>query len=136
MAVIFNGAVPAAGTSTITCDQFSSRTKKYATMQSRLVYGAGGTTIKAYLQTTYDDGATWQDVICNALALASARLMGAAVGEVSAGATITGSDGALADNTVQNGLLSAKYRVKLVVAGTYTGSTLRIDVDLQDSSGR
>ena len=35
-----------------------------ATVQLRLAYGSGGTNVRAYLQTSADQGSTWIDLAC------------------------------------------------------------------------
>jgi hypothetical protein len=43
-----------------------------ATIQIKLAYGSGGTTLKVYVQTSLDQGSTWVDVSCSAFTTASA----------------------------------------------------------------
>jgi len=91
------------------------------TMEADFVYSSGGTTAKAYVQTTLD-GDDWTDIACFAFATSSARrLMNVLPKEI---ATVyTPTDGALADNTAQSGIFGVRYRVKLVTVGTYAGNT-------------
>jgi hypothetical protein len=92
------------------------------TLFATFAYGSGGTTAKAWVQTTLDGGATWVDIASFAFTTSSAsrayNLTAAAVTSIA-----TPSDGTLADNTAVNGLLGEQYRVKLTTVGTYAGST-------------
>jgi hypothetical protein len=92
------------------------------TIQAVFTYGSGGTTAKAWVQTSVDDGTTWVDIANFAFTTSSARrlytLTRAAVTSIA-----TPSDGTLADNTAVNGFLGTLYRVKLTTTGTYAGDT-------------
>jgi len=92
--------------------------------QMRLVYGSGGTSIKAYLQTSFDDGTTWQDIACFTFTTASAtksRNLSALTPKTT---DVTAADGTLTDDTSVDGLLGDRFRVKVVSVGTYAGNTL------------
>lgn len=88
-------------------------------------YGSGGTTAKAWVQTSLDGGATWMDIASFAFTTADAvrayNLTDAAVTAIA-----TPTDGTLADNTSINGFLGALYRVKVTSTGTYAATTLKI----------
>jgi hypothetical protein len=90
--------------------------------QLRFAYGSGGTTAKAFLQSSLDQGTTWFDLWCFAAATASKTRLRSLIpvaGEV------TPSDGALADDTIAAGIvLGDRFRLKLVSAGIYAGNTL------------
>jgi hypothetical protein len=90
----------------------------------RLSYGSGGASIKAYLQSTPDDGTTVHDIACVVFGVASEHALlnfSALTPKLS---QVTPSDGALADDTAVDGLLGTKLRLKLVSVGTYAGSTV------------
>jgi hypothetical protein len=74
-------------------------------LQANFTYGSGGTTAKAWVQTTFDQGATWVDIANFAFTTSSGRrlyhLTPVAV----------------------NGLLGSNLRVKLTTTGTYAGET-------------
>jgi hypothetical protein len=94
------------------------------TMSSIFDYGSGGTTAKAWLQTSLDNGATWVDVISHAFTTADLTRVSSIYGDVApASQAFAPSDGALADNTVINGVLGDRFRVKVITTGTYAGST-------------
>lgn len=91
-------------------------------------YGSGGTTTKAWLQTSFDGGVTWHDIASFAFALASLTKVAALTTRVAA-THATPTDGTLADNTINNGLIGGRLRVKITSTGTYAGSTtLRINL--------
>lgn len=93
-------------------------------MSSVFDYGSGGTTAKAWLQTSLDNGATWVDVASHAFTTADATKVSILSANVApASQAFAPSDGALADNTVVNGALGDRYRVKVITTGTYGGST-------------
>jgi aspartate aminotransferase-like enzyme len=93
-------------------------------VQFRFIFGSGGTSVKAYLQTSLDDGDTVVDI--------ASVVFGNTVSEVAAfnfssltpkTTQVTPTDAALADDTNVDGLLGDRFRVKIVVVGTYAGST-------------
>lgn len=98
-------------------------------VQANFIYGAGGTTVSAWLQTSLDGGATWIDIANFSFTTASARF----VYNLSSGTPVTTeytpTDGTLAANTAKDGLLGNMFRVKLTTTGTYTGTTT-LEVDL------
>ena len=82
----------------------------------------GGTTAKAWVQTSFDGGASWNDIANFAFTTTTAtRIYHLTAAAVTAIATPT--DGTLADNTAVNGLLGSVVRVKLTTTGTYTGAS-------------
>ena len=96
------------------------------TVSLRLAYGSGGTAVKAYLQTSLDGGNTWDDVACWAPSNGNAakRWNFSALTPVTT--PVTPTDGAMTDNTAQDGLLGARVRLKVVSTGTYGGNTTLI----------
>lgn len=92
-------------------------------MQARLVYGSGGTTLKLYVQTSLDQGATWIDIACIVFGLASevAALNFSALTPKTS--KVTPTDAALTDNTAVDGILGDRFRCKAVSTGTFAGST-------------
>lgn len=92
--------------------------------QVRLAYGSGGTSVKAYLQTTLDDGETAIDIACFTFTTASAvkaRNLSALTAKTT---DVTPTDGSLTDDTSVDGVLGTKFRLKVVSVGTYAGSTV------------
>ncbi len=89
---------------------------------STFVWSAGGTTAKAWVQTSLDGGTSWADIASFAATTASkTRVYHLTAVAVSSIATPT--DGSLADDTAVNGVLGTMFRVKVTTTGTYTGAT-------------
>lgn len=91
--------------------------------QIRLVYGSGGTTVRAYLQTSADNGDTPIDVACVLFGTASENAVLNLSALTPKTTQVTPSDGAMADDTNVDGILGDMFRVKVVSTGTYAGST-------------
>lgn len=119
--------ITAAGTYTTTPElQLSGM--KYLVAEAKLTYGSGGTSVKAYVQTSLDQGETWIDIMSFAFTTASASKVSAVSAAIALAAAVAPTDGSLTDNTILNGLLGDRLRVKYVVTGTYAGTTLDIDM--------
>jgi hypothetical protein len=99
-----------------------------ATIVARFAYGSGGTSAKAWVQVTLDDGQTWIDVACFAFTTASGLKVINLSGLTPVTTAITPSDGAMADNTVQDGILGSAMRVKITTTGTYANTLLSVKV--------
>lgn len=108
--------------SAVTPDPTAGAFSDALTLQAVFTYGSGGTTAKAWVQTSFDAGATWMDIASFAFTTATARRL-YNLTSVAVTAIATPGDGVLADNTAVNGFLGALYRVKLTTTGTYAGDT-------------
>jgi hypothetical protein len=86
-------------------------------------YGSGGTTAKFWVQTSFDLGVTWVDVMSFAFATATATKFSAVKKGIAVAGGITPSDATLADNTILDGVLGDRLRVKYTTVGTYAGGT-------------
>lgn len=95
---------------------------KYIGAEGIFVYGSGGTAVKVYIQTSFDLGVTWVDIMEFDFALATLSKVGAAAGETLATVTTPG-DGVLAANTILPGIFGDRIRAKAVTTGTYAGGT-------------
>jgi hypothetical protein len=95
----------------------------YLACLADFAYGSGGTTVKAWVQTSLDGGASWCDIMNFAFLLAAARKVSAVTVDIALGPAVTPTDGALADNTIVNGLLGDQVRVRWTSTGTYAGAT-------------
>lgn len=105
---------------------FGGKTPQIISGLGKFVYGSGGTTVKAWVQTSFDN-VTWYDVISLAFLLASASKLGSVIPTLANSPALT--DAGLADNTVLGGVLGRYWRVKYTTTGTYAGGTT-IEVDL------
>jgi hypothetical protein len=94
------------------------------TAQFRLAYGSGGSSIKAYLQTSLDQGTTPVDIACIVFAAAGETEIINLSGLTPKTTQVQPTDGALADDTCLDGVLGDRLRLKIVSTGTYAGSTV------------
>ena len=102
---------------------------KYLVAQATFLYGAGGTTAKAYVQTSIDGGSSWIDVMCFSFTTAAATKVSAVKCDTALAAAVAPTDGSLTNDTILSGLLGDRVRVKYVTTGTYTGATsLQVDM--------
>ena len=92
-------------------------------LQAAFTYGSGGTSAKAWVQTSLDGGATWCDIACFAFATTTARKASALTVNVALAAATAPTDGTMADNAILNGLLGSQFRVKYTTVGTYADDT-------------
>lgn len=95
-----------------------------ALVSLRLAWGSGGTNVRAYVQITPDDGTTVCDIACVLFGAASEHALLNFSALTPKLTQVTPTDGALADDTAVDGLLSTKMRLKIVSTGTYAGSTV------------
>lgn len=102
-----------------------------ATIEAKLSYGSGGTSLKAWVQVTLDDGLTWIDVACFAFATASAVRVINLSGLTPVTTAITPSDGSMSDDTVQDGILGSAMRVKLTSTGNYSNTIISVKVSVR-----
>lgn len=117
-------SITTAGTTTCTAiTGLTGMQSLTATLDFR--YGSGGTSVKAYLQTSTDSGNTWIDIACFAVATTSLKKAYnfSALTPVTA---VTPTDGSMSDNTQLDGILGDRVRLKVVSVGTYAGSTLLV----------
>lgn len=92
-------------------------------IQARFVYGSsGGTTVKLYVQTSFDQGTTYCDVACIVFGTSNENQMVNLSGLTPKTTALTPTDASLSDDTVIDGFLGDRFRAKIVVAGTYAGS--------------
>lgn len=99
-------------------------TGSVVSLQADFDFGADGTTAKAWVQTSLDGGLTWIDVANFAFLVADSRKVSAlnrGLAPSAQGAVAT--DGSLADDTIVQGIMGDRIRVKVTTTGTYSGST-------------
>ncbi len=102
-----------------------------ATIEAKLSYGSGGTSLKAYVQVTLDDGQTWIDVACFAFTTSSAIRVINLSGLTPKTTAVAPTDGALADDTCVDGILGSAMRVKLVSTGTYANTIISVKMSVR-----
>lgn len=120
-------AITAAGTVTTTPVE-SLAGAKYLAAVAKFTYGSGGASLKAYVQTSLDNGATWTDIMCFAFTTSTASKQSAVSTAIALAAAVTPGDGTLTDNTILNGLLGNQIRIKYVSVGTYAATTFELDM--------
>lgn len=95
----------------------------------KFTYGSGGTSINVYVQTSFDGGSTWQDVISFTQITTANSKQFSNVGRTNKLAPVAQQDGALAAGSANDGFVGPLWRVKVVSVGTYAGSsTLHVDL--------
>jgi hypothetical protein len=99
------------------------------TIQARFTYVASAaTSVTAWVQTTID-GTNWIDIASFGFTTASSAVVVNVSGTSSITTPTAITDGSLASNTIQQGILGSSYRVKYTSVGTYgAGTVLTVDV--------
>lgn len=97
-----------------------------AAVQFRLSYGSGGTSVKAYLQTSLDQGSTWIDIACATFTTSSAVRVVNLSALTAKTTAATPTDGTLTDDTAVDGILGDRLRVKVTSTGTYANTQLSV----------
>ncbi len=92
-----------------------------ATLQMNFTYGSGGTSIKATVETSADQGLTWVEVARFALTTASLEKLVNLSGLTPV--TTPYAPTALSDDSVKDGFLGERWRAKIITVGTYAGNS-------------
>jgi len=101
----------------------------YIALQAVFTYGSGGTNATVYVQTSLDEGTIWIDVASFQFLLASATKISALSGAIAPTAqAFAPTDGALAANTVVQGVFGDLWRTKLTTTGVYAATTIAISM--------
>lgn len=122
--ILFDRIIKAALTGVVTEPVSIGKTppdaSQYLGLQANFTYsGSGGTSCKAWIQTSFDEGTTWIDVANFAFATTTARKISAVKTAIALAAAATPTDGTLADNTILDGCLGDRVRAKITTTGTY-----------------
>jgi len=121
-------AVTAAVSSTLQVNS-SDAVPASAAIQGNFVYGSGGTTADAWVQTSLDGGSTWTDVANFHYTTSSARFQFNLSSLTPVTTEYTPTDGTLAANTAKDGVFGSQWRVKYTTTGAYAGgTTMQIDI--------
>ena len=94
-------------------------------LSATLTYVSGGTTAKAYVQTSLDGGTTWHDIACFAFTTAGATKRGH-ISRQQVLAIAAPTTGTLADDTLVQGYLGDRLRVAFTSTGTYVSAVLAV----------
>jgi hypothetical protein len=133
MAMLCNHVFTAAETGTLSPNNITCHdgVPKNAVIQANFTYGSGGTTLKAWVQTSLDYGASWLDIHCFSFTQTSVVNVVNLSALTSVTTPYVPTDGALAANTAKDGILGPLFRAKTTSTGTYAANTtLRIDLYL------
>jgi hypothetical protein len=82
-----------------------------------------GSEVRAYLQTSLDDGNTLVDIACMLFTGSERRVVNIAADVTSQSAAVA-TDATLADDTVLGGVLGNRLRLKVISVGTWTNTYL------------
>ncbi len=86
-------------------------------------YGSSGTTAKAWVQTSFDNGTTWVDIACFDHATTSLSRIYNLSAMTPLTTVYTALDGSMSADTCKDGILGDQLRVKFTSTGTYAGTT-------------
>lgn len=114
--------IAAAGTYTSQVVDFGGQVPRLLTAIINFLYGAGGTTVNVYLQTSFD-GVTFYDVISYTQITTAASKQLWSIGVPAATQTASLTDGTMTAGTGRTGVIGRYWRLKYIVVGTYTGAT-------------
>lgn len=120
---LFAGAITTAKTAEAQTAISALDGMAWAALVCELLGASSGSTISAWVQTTYDGGTTWLDIALWTFTTTAAKkwcVLGTETEKAIA------SYAALAAEGVNNGLLGDRLRVVLTTTGTYTNTTLSI----------
>jgi hypothetical protein len=97
---------------------------KYLCVEAIFIYGADGTSADAYVQTSFDGGLTWVDLMNFHFLTTTASKISACTSCIAPAAqAFAPSDGALTANTIIQGVFGHSLRLSWTTVGTYSGST-------------
>jgi hypothetical protein len=124
-------AITTARTAVVEDFLFVPRDANALSLQAVFTYGSGGTTAKAWVQTSLDGGLTWIDIANFAFTTSSLRAVNSVRASTAVAANYTATDGTLSDNTIKDGILGDRIRIKWTTTGTYAATTLKITAVFQ-----
>lgn len=100
----------------------------YLGVNGVFVYGSDGTTAKFWVQTSFDQGTTWTDIVCFSVTTTSVTKFHVVKAGIAVGANQSIQDAALAANSILDGVFGDRLRIKYTTTGTYAGTTtMKID---------
>ena len=128
LALLAETTITDAVTGVTTTPEVSLTGMKYLGVQALFDYGSGGTTLKGWVQTSFDRGTTWTDIMCFSFTTSDAEKFQVVKAPTAVAANRSIQDVALAANTILDGVLGDRLRVKYTSTGTYGGgTTIKID---------
>lgn len=121
--VLMNETITTAQTASVKTSVAGLARAKSLAIQFNFTYGSSGTTVEAWVQTSFDAGATWIDIADYAGTTSSARKCYNLTSNTAVTTIYTATDGTLSSNTAKDGLIGDQLRVKFTSTGTYAGTT-------------
>jgi hypothetical protein len=97
-------------------------------VQGKFIYGSGGLTASAWVQTSVDGGGTWTDVANFSFTTSSSRSLYNLSALTPGTTAYAPTDGTMAANTSKDGIIGSQWRVKYTTTGTYVATTLEVDI--------
>lgn len=91
-----------------------------ASIEANFTAGSGGTSVKAIVETTFDQGVTWIEVARFAFTTSNATKVVNLSGLTPV--TTVYAPVALSDDAVKDGLLGPRFRASILTTGTYAGN--------------
>ena len=122
--LLYSADITTALTASVSTPLIGFAKAKALTIQCDFTYGAGGTTTKVWVQTSFDAGTTWVDIANFAHTTASLNRVYNLSALTPLTTVYTTTDGTLADNTAKDGLIGDQLRIKITTTGTYSGGTI------------
>ncbi len=96
---------------------------KQLAIEANFTYGSGGTDLKVWIQTSLDGGEEWIDIVCFRFLTTSKRVVANVNSQTPITTVYTPTDGSLANDSVKDGILGDRLRIKKTSTGTYAGGT-------------
>lgn len=93
-------------------------------VMAKFTSGSGGTTAKAYIQTSFDNETTWIDIMSFAFTTSDATNVLGVREETAIVSAVTASTGSLTGGTAVSGIIGQHVRAMIVTTGTYTGASM------------
>lgn len=94
------------------------------TAQSTFAWGSSGIKITIWIQTSFDGGISWVDVICQTFGAASARKISSVKAATAVAASYGPLDKGLADDSVKDGVLGSMLRVAYSTQGAFGSNSI------------
>jgi len=87
----------------------------------KFTYGSGGTSAKAWVQTSFD-GITWYDIAATGdMAVTSVAKIAGVIAQTPITTAVVATDGT--GTTIVSGVIGAMFRAKVTTTGTYATAT-------------
>lgn len=93
------------------------------TIRGQLAYGSGGSSFKAWVQTSLDNGENWQDVCCFAGTTASFVKEFNISGLTPVTTAYTPTQAAMSDDSAKDGIVGSQWRCVISTSGAAYANT-------------